>query len=326
MITNDESHSREKKKFNYCPPFIIYILRRDFRSSLRLVPEIYSAPTLDLRLMLVAVLYLVVFTIHATTSGKAPLIILSKYAVARGLVAPFILWNGFLPSRDDLPSINIPTAITKLHPLPEEELITAYNRGNSYLVSGRFDEALREFNHAADLDPSRGDVFLSRGIANEKLLSWEDAIDDYKKANELFKKRPFSTDDPTAVSNLANAETGLGRWEDALRDFTRAAQIKSDFLAPQIGRALVLYQLDRPQETFAFFQSLAVKYPAYADAQAALAVLYYEKGDSESAKDCWETALEQDSRYLDDEWVRDIRRWPPKLADSLKKFKSEISK
>ena len=153
-----------------------------------------------------------------------------------------------------------------------------------------------------------------------------DAIADYKTANGLFRKRPFSNDDPTAISNLANAETGLERWEDALKDFTRAAQLKNDFLAPQIGRALVLYQLDRPQETFAFFQSLAVKYPTYADAQAALAVLYYEKGDIENARDCWETALEQDSRYQDDEWVRDIRRWPPKLADSLKTFKVEVNK
>lgn len=262
---------------------------------------------------------------HALVAPQIPLA-LSKYAVAKGIVAPFVIWTGFLPSREQLPTINIATAITKLHPLPEEELLTAYNRGNSYLISGQFDEALREFNHAADLDPTRGDIFLSRGIANEKLLQWEDAITDYKTANDLFKKRPFSNDDPTAISNLANAETGLGRWEDALKDFTRAAQLKSDYLAPQIGRALVLYQLDRPQETFAFFQSLAAQYPTYADAQAALAALYFEKGDLINANDCWEVAVEQDSRYQDDSWVRDIRRWPPKLADTLKKYRAEVTK
>ena len=217
-------------------------------------------------------------------------------------------------------------------------MTTAYNRGNSYLVLGRFEEALNEFNRAAELGSSSSDVFLSRGIAEEKLLQWEDAISDYRKANELFRNKqfPFPRDDPTAISNLANAETGLNRWTEAYADFTKAASLNPDFLAPQIGRyidrlsiqsifpnphillifttaissllslfpnlpiilgkALVAYQLNRPQETFAFFQKLQNQYPTYADANAALATLYWEKGDIVNGNECWEDALEED-RY-----------------------------
>jgi tetratricopeptide (TPR) repeat protein len=240
------------------------------------------------------------------------------------VMVPLITISGILPSREQLPTISIPTAIAKLHPLPEEELTTSYNRGNAYLMSGRFQDALVEFNRAADVRPDVADVYISRGIVNEKLFRWDDAITDYRKANDLLRKRPFAGDDPTVFSNIANAETGLNRWEDALKDFTYAAQLKSDYLAPQIGRALVLYQLDRKDEAIAFFKTLSIKYPAFADGLAALAVMDFDKGLVDEAKDAWETALEQDSRYEDIDWVLNIRRWPPKLVDSLVVMKKGI--
>ena len=40
--------------------------------------------------------------------------------------------------------------------MPKGELTTAFNRGNSYLISGQFDDALIEFNHAADISPNNG--------------------------------------------------------------------------------------------------------------------------------------------------------------------------
>ena len=82
-------------------------------------------------------------------------------------------------------------------------------------------------------------MFLSRGIAEEKLLLWEDAIVDYRKANDLYRKKQFPfppRDDPTAISNLANAETGLNRWTEAYADFAKAGSLSPEFLAPQIGK------------------------------------------------------------------------------------------
>ena len=90
----------------------------------------------------------------------------------------------------------------------------------------------------------------------------------------------------------------------------------------QLGRNLVLYELGRPSEAVAYFRALVSKYPNFADGQAALAVMLYAQGiTSQEVTDGWETAVEQDSRYVDIEWVRDIRRWPPALVTSLEAFK-----
>lgn len=224
--------------------------------------------------------------------------------------------------------INIPSSVSQQS--LKENLSTLYNRGNAYLMTGQFTEALLEFNKAAVLSPKTSDIYLSRGIVNEKLFRWDDAISDYITANNLIKNRAFSFsgDDATCISNLANAETGLGRWEEALKDYTYAASLKFDFVAPQLGRALVLYQLNNKNESIEYFKSLASKYPLFSDAQAALAVMLYERGtdsDIADALERWETAVEGDSRYTDVEWVRDIRRWPPRLVQSLETFKVFIS-
>lgn len=213
---------------------------------------------------------------------------------------------------------------------PKEDLATIYNRGNAYLISGRFAEALEEFNEAVSISPTTSDVYLSRGIVEEKLFLWNDAIRDYTTANTLIKNRPFSFsgDDATCFSNKANAETGLEKWDDALKDYTYAATLKPDFVAPQLGRALVLYQLDQKNEAIQYFKALTSTYPVFSDAQAALAVMLYERGSDSDIADSlerWETALEGDSRYLDVEWLRDIRRWPPRLVVAFETFKSFVS-
>jgi tetratricopeptide (TPR) repeat protein len=209
--------------------------------------------------------------------------------------------------------VNIPYAMSTLHPLPQDELRLYWDRGDAYLMMGDFDNALMSYNQAEELIPETRGVkegnqfYINRGTVNEKLLKWEDAIVDFKKANMVFKKSPFANDDPTSIYNIANAETGLLQWEDALRDFTRAAKLKSDLLEAQIGRALVLYQLDRPEETFQYFKTIAVKYPYFPDGQAVLAAIYFEKGDMKTANDCYENAIEEDPRYDDLDWVLNIR-------------------
>ena len=231
-----------------------------------------------------------------------------------------VLFQNFYPLANLKPNINIPTAISRFYPLPEEELLNSYSRGNSYLVQGMFSQALRELNRAIDVAPENVEVYMTRGIIFEKLNRWNDAIRDYKHANTLYKKKHFGKDDATAISNLANAESGLQDWEAALKDFTYASQLKSDFLAPQIGRALVSYQLGNKLEASKFFHDIAETYSSFPDGLAANAVLLFEEGKHDESKESWESAIELDDRYTDINWVADIRRWPPNLVNTLRSF------
>eukprot|EP01038_Epipyxis_sp_PR26KG_P006082 gene6082-8380_t len=210
-------------------------------------------------------------------------------------------------------------------------MLSAYGRGNACLMNGDFGQALNEFNRAIKISPNNPDIYLSRGIANEKLLNWNEAIEDYKYANKLIKSsyNPFAKDDATAISNIANAETGLLQWDQALKDFDYASKLQKDFLAPQIGKALVQYQLNQKEESLAFFKSLVEKYPDFADGLAAFVVISYQFNPTipidSNIIDDWEKVISLDSRYNDVDWVLDIRRWSPKLVEDLVKFKTVYS-
>jgi tetratricopeptide (TPR) repeat protein len=225
----------------------------------------------------------------------------------------------FLPLKEDMPlMVNIPSAITQFYPLPEEQMMRSYARGQEYLLLGRFEESLLELDRAVELAPESPDVYISRGITEEKLLKWEDAIKDYNTANELLRTRSlFKKDDPVCLSNKANAELGAERWTQALKDFEAAANLRPNYEAPVIGKGLALYQLGREADSFKVLKDLSDKYPSFADAKAALAVMSYKTGNTQQALELFEDALEGDARYVDLEWVREIRRWTPRLTDDL---------
>ena len=149
---------------------------------------------------------------------------------------------------------------------------------------------------------------------------------DYKKANDLIKSKSiFRRDDAVCFSNLANAEVGKEQWADALRDFEYAAQLDRGYAAPVIGRALVLYQLGRDQDSLLALEKLSEQYPEFADSKAALAVLKYDAGEVVVARTLLQDALDGDGRYRDVDWVRDIRRWTPRLVRSLGRMLADRS-
>lgn len=194
----------------------------------------------------------------------------------------------------------------------------SYARGQSLLASGKFEQALIEFNRAIDIQPNVIDFWYSKGIAEEKLLKWDDAINDYKKAIDL-KKIPFARDDPYLYNNLANAEVGKEDYSNALEHFSYAIKLDSKFEAPSVGKALVLYQIGKEDEALQYFKNLHEKYPNYADGNAILALMIKDN-DLDTAKDLFEEVIKQDSRYSDLDWVKNIRRLPPKLVNELPKL------
>lgn len=135
----------------------------------------------------------------------------------------------------------------------------------------------------------------------------------------MNKKNLFARDDPYLFNNLANAEEGKEDWSSALEHFTYASKLDSSFEAPALGRALVLYQIGQDNESLQYFKNLQGKYPNYTDGNAILAMMIQDT-NKEEAKALWAEVVKQDERYGDIDWIRNIRRWPPRLVLLLEKF------
>ena len=90
----------------------------------------------------------------------------------------------------------------------------------------------------------------------------------------------------------------------------------------RIGRALMLYQTGNPSEAILELQDLESSLRGYAEVHAAIASIIYTERPSEIsyAEQQFDLASEFDSRYLDVEWVRREKHWPPAMLKALQKF------
>ena len=84
--------------------------------------------------------------------------------------------------------------------------------------------------------------------------------------------------------------------------------------------ALADYQLGNMEESEKELKKLIRRYPTFADARAALTALEWSKGIAGEAESNWIVVMELDSRYSDEEWLKNVRRWPQKPIKDLMRF------
>ena len=188
------------------------------------------------------------------------------------------------------------------------------NRGNVKLVVGDPKGSIIDQNRAIELNPSELDPYINRGIANESLGLYLQAKEDYLYVISQDKEN-FS-----ALYNLANVEGSLNDWEKARSLFNQAAQYNPGFAMARSSEALANYQLGNFEASEKELRKLIRRYPTFADARAALTALQWSKGKSGEAESNWIAAVELDSRYAQEDWLLEVRRWPPAPVDDLMKF------
>ncbi|KAG6557164.1 hypothetical protein Mapa_001091 [Marchantia paleacea] len=186
------------------------------------------------------------------------------------------------------------------------------NRGNARSRQGNLEEALVDYNRSIQLAPYAVDPVLNRGVALESLGRYEEASADYEA---VLKAQP---EDPAAWNNLGNVKAAMSKWDDALRSYLRAVQLAPKFSFAAANYALALYQVGRDNEAVRQFRNLLRKYPEFADVRAALAVSLYQQGLYGEAETNWGRL--EDGRYRDRDWVKNTRRWPPRLTSALEDF------
>ena len=197
--------------------------------------------------------------------------------------------------------------------LPDEPAIWS-NRGIVRASQFQLDEAIADYTQAISLAPDEPDSYLNRGAAYEMQQDWDAAIADYNYVLDLDPK------EAGALNNRGNAEAGQGDWESAIADYEQAADIDPNFALARVNYGLALYQVDRSVEALKVLRGVVRKYPNFPDARAALTAGLWASNKRGEAESQWVAVEGLDSRYKDVDWVRTIRRWPPKVADALEQF------
>lgn len=190
------------------------------------------------------------------------------------------------------------------------------NRGNLLAAKKLYDQAIRDYDRSLQLAPLDGDswvVYVNRGCT--KLARGDDprhALADINLADELNARNAI------VLANRAGVWEMMGKWDNAIRDYQTA--LNSNDVQPFWNRyALVLLQRGKGDEALAILKRVAARFDA-ADVHAAMAIVYYDRGDIANAETQW-SMVDRPRLFESREFLEGTRKWPPRALDTMDNFR-----
>ena len=208
-------------------------------------------------------------------------------------------------------ALNIWERLLELFP---DDALAWSNAGNVRFALGDFKGAIANQTNSIRLLPNEVDPHRNRGIAAEALQLWDEAEHDY---NWILQHDP---EDAFALYNLGNVRVAQENWLEAEDLFHQASLARTGFAMARSSQALSAYQLGKLDIAESELRSIIRRYPMLADARAALSALLWQKGFCGEAESHWAAASGLDNRYRDQDWLINVRRWPPGPTKDLLAF------
>ncbi|MDP2937289.1 MAG: serine/threonine-protein kinase [Dehalococcoidia bacterium] len=165
------------------------------------------------------------------------------------------------------------------------------NKGNSLHSLGRYDEAIRCYDRALELDPQYAAASNNKGNSLHSLGRYDEAICCCDRALELDPQ------DAATWSSKGNSRHRLARYDEAIRCYDRALELDPQDAAAWNNKGLSLHSLGRHEEAIRCCDRALEINPQYAAA-------WHNRGNSlnslgwhDEAIRCCDRALELDPQY-----------------------------
>jgi tetratricopeptide (TPR) repeat protein len=142
------------------------------------------------------------------------------------------------------------------------------NIGLAAYKAGNYDDAIKDYSKAIELDPKYSIAFFNRGHALSKIENYEQAIVDYTKAIELDTK--FTV----AYNNRGYSYRKMGNYQQAIKDFNKAIELNPDYVISYYNRGVAYRILENYNQAIVEFSKAIELNQQYAWAHNDLAWLY----------------------------------------------------
>lgn len=135
--------------------------------------------------------------------------------------------------------------------------IAYFYRGLAYYNLKNYDQAIKDYSKAIELDSDYAWAYSNRGLVYYDLQNYEQAISDYDKALEL---NPIYID---AYNNRGNAYLVLRNYSRAISDYTEAIKIDPNFAMAYNNRGVAYEEfgeIEKAEKNFAKARELGFEY------------------------------------------------------------------
>lgn len=112
-----------------------------------------------------------------------------------------------------------------------------YNRGLDSIYSGKYQQAINDFDKVIEIYPNFAAAYNYRGAAHYKLGNHQQAINDFSKAIEIDPKLA------EAYFGRGNVFFKLGSYQQSINDYNKALELNPKFIHAYINRGNVFVKL-----------------------------------------------------------------------------------
>ena len=108
--------------------------------------------------------------------------------------------------------------------------------GVAYIMEGKYDLAIQEFNQGIAIRQDEYKLFHNRGIAHEMKNDWNSALQDYSNAIQL------QADAAVTYANRGGIYTRMGQYRRAFDDYSRAIELNPNYASSYLNRGNLYYR------------------------------------------------------------------------------------
>ena len=192
------------------------------------------------------------------------------------------------------------------------------NRGSAYAYLGKYQKAINDYDQAIVLNPKFSEAFNNRGVVYGNLRKYQKAMEDYDQAIVLNPKNA------KAFNNRGNAYTNLGEYQKAIEDYNQAIVLDPQYAEAFYNRGVVYADLGEHQEAIEDYDQAIVLNPRYAEAFYNRGVAYRKLGKLGKLLGGKEDkAIEKEDKAIEDFKTAGALD-PSILSEKIKKSNQEV--
>lgn len=177
--------------------------------------------------------------------------------------------------------------VAKTEPLDENGVLALvfHSRGSTKAQSGRYAEAIMDFDEAIRLNPKNEYTFANRGNYKARIGRYDEALADYDEAIRLNPRFAL------AYINRGRVKALLGRYEETIADCNEAIRLNPKAAIAFSNRGAAKVRLGRYEEAIADCNEAIGRDPKYATAFMNRGDARFKLGQNEAAIADYEEAI-----------------------------------
>ena len=167
------------------------------------------------------------------------------------------------------------------------------DKGTSFYSLGRFNEAIKCYDRALEINPKLVEPWTNKGISLHSLGRFNEAINCYDKALEIDPQSPI------AWNNKGIGFNSLGRFDEAIKCFDKALEIDPQLPGAWSNKGTSFHSLGHFNEAINCYDKALEIDPQLADAWSSKGFGFNSLGRFDEAMKCCDKALEINPQRAD---------------------------